>query len=101
MQCAGGAGPERAWLVALACRKPTELGYAEGLWTVRRLAAHARTDCREAGHRELSGVAPGTVSKIPASQEVRPKKITYYLEPRDAAFDESWRRCCALTGKWR
>ena len=28
----------RAWLVALACRKPAELGYAEELWTVRRLA---------------------------------------------------------------
>ena len=33
----------RAWLVALACRKPAELGYAEELWTVRRLAEHARS----------------------------------------------------------
>ena len=78
----------RAWLVELACRKPTELGYAEELWTVRRLAAHARARCREAGHPDLSDVAPGTVSKILASQEVRPHKITYYLERRDPAFDE-------------
>ena len=78
----------RAWLVALACRKPTELGHAEELWTVRRLAAHARAHCRDAGHPALSSVAPGTVSKILASQEVRPHRITYYLERRDAAFDE-------------
>ena len=78
----------RAWLVALACRKPTELGYAEELWTVRRLAAHARAHCREAGHPGLAGVAPGTVSKILAGQQVRPHKITYYLERRDPAFDE-------------
>ena len=78
----------RAWLVALACRKPTELGYAEELWTVRRLAEHARRHCREAGHPDLAEVAPGTVSKILAGQEVRPHKITYYLERRDPAFDE-------------
>ena len=82
------AAGSRAWLVALACRKPTELGYAEELWTVRRLAAHARAHCRDAGHPDLSSVAPGTVSKILASQEVRPHKITYYLERRDPAFDE-------------
>ena len=78
----------RAWLVALACRKPAELGYAEELWTVRRLAEHARRHCRNAGHPDLRSVAPGTVSKILAHQEVRPHKITYYLERRDPAFDE-------------
>ena len=86
----------RAWLVALACRKPTELGYAEEMWTVRRLAGHARTHGREAGHAELSALAPSTVSKILASQEVRPHKITYYLERRDPQFDEKMAQvlCC-------
>ena len=78
----------RAWLVALACRKPAELGYAEELWTVRRLAEHARRHCRDAGHPDLLSVALGTVSRILANQEVRPHKITYYLERRDPAFDE-------------
>jgi transposase len=31
-----------AWLVALACQKPKELGYPHELWTTRLLAAHAR-----------------------------------------------------------
>ena len=77
----------RAWLVALACRKPTEVGYAEEMWTVRRLAAHARTHGAAAGHADLSSLAPGTVSKILASQAVRPHKIRYYLERRDQEFD--------------
>ena len=33
-------------------------------------------------------MALGTVSRILANQEVRPHKITYYLERRDPAFDE-------------
>ena len=83
------AAGARAWMVALACRKPTELGYAEELLTVRRLAEHARKHSREAGHPDLAAVvAPGTVSKILAGQEVRPHKITYYLERRDPALDE-------------
>ena len=61
----------RAWLVALACRKPTDLGYAEETWTVRRLAEHARAHGRGAGHPELSMLAPGTVSKILADQSAQ------------------------------
>ena len=32
----------KAWLVSLACRKATELGYPHELWTTRLLARHAR-----------------------------------------------------------
>jgi len=69
----------RAWVVALACRKPKELGYPEELWTTRLLAEHVRAHCQAAGHPSLSQLARGTVSKILASQPVRPHKITYYL----------------------
>ncbi len=63
----------RAWLVALACRKPAELGYAEELWTVRRLAEHARKRCRDAGHPDLnihpSRPGNGTDSARPESEQ--------------------------------
>ena len=78
----------RAWLVALACRKPAELGHPEETWTARQLAEHARKRCRDAGHPDLSSVAPSTVSKILSSQEIRPHKITCYLERRDPEFDK-------------
>ena len=77
----------RAWVVALACQKPKELGYAQELWTTRLLAKHVRKHCGVAGHSSLQRLARGTVSKILRAQAVQPHKIEYYLERRDAEFD--------------
>ena len=52
----------RAWLVSLACRKPTELGYAEELWTTRLLARHARQQAAHGGTSE-SGT-PGSRHRL-------------------------------------
>ena len=78
----------RAWVVSLACVKPTDLGYAQELWTTRLLARHVRAHCECAGHPSLLQLARGTVSKILAGCQLRPHKIEYYLEKRDPAFDE-------------
>lgn len=77
----------RAWLVSVACRKPTELGYPEELWTTRLLAHHARRQGPAAGHPSLANLARGTVSKLLSREKLRPHKITYYLERRDPEFD--------------
>jgi transposase len=77
----------KTWLVALACRKPKELGYPHELWTTRLLAAHARNQGPAAGHPSLSKLAQGTVCKILAEQEVKPHKVRYYLEKRDPEFE--------------
>lgn len=77
----------KAWLVNLACKKPKELGYSFELWTNRLLAKHAREHCKEEGHRSLEKINRGTVSKILNKSDVRPHKITYYLERRDPDFD--------------
>lgn len=77
----------RAWLVALACQKPKELGYAQELWTTRLLAKHVQSHCEAVGHPSLARLAPGTVSKILAQSEIRPHKISYYLERRDPEFE--------------
>ena len=77
----------RAWLVALACRRPVELGYPEETWTTRRLANHARAHGPQQEHPSLARLGRGTVSKILRAQPVRPHKISYYLERRDPEFD--------------
>ena len=77
----------RAWVVALACQKPKDLGYAQELWTTRLLAKHVRKHCVAAGHANLQHLARGTVSKILRAQPVQPHKIEYYLERRDTEFD--------------
>jgi transposase len=77
----------KAWLVNLACKKPKELGYSFELWTNRLLVKHAREHCKEEGHPSLEKINRGTVSKILNKSDVRPHKITYYLERRDPDFD--------------
>ena len=77
----------RAWLVSIACRKPTELGYPHERWTTALLAKHVRQHCVEAGYPCLQHLARGTVSKILAKQKVRPHKTRYYLERRDPEFE--------------
>jgi transposase len=77
----------KSWVVNLACQKPKELGYAEELWTTRLLAKHVRKHGPEAGHPSLAKLGRGTVSKILAAHPIRPHKMEYYLERRDADFE--------------
>lgn len=82
----------RAWVVSLACQKPKELGYPEELWTTRLLAAHVREHAPTAGYPSLAKLSRGTVSKILSRHEIQPHKIRYYLERRDAQFDDKMRQ---------
>src|SRR6202041_2215457 len=78
----------KAWLVSLACRKAKELGYPHELWTTRLLARHAREHGGAAGHECLANLVQGTVCKILGQEEVKPHKVRYYLERRDAEFEQ-------------
>ncbi|WP_454646515.1 IS630 family transposase [Bradyrhizobium liaoningense] len=78
----------KAWLVSLACDKAKEHGYPHELWTTRLLARHAREHGPEAGHRCLAHLVQGTVCKILGQEEIKPHKVRYYLERRDAQFEQ-------------
>jgi len=78
----------QAWLISLACQKAKDLGYPHELWTMRLLARHVREHAVAAGHPCMASLAPGTVCKILDRHEVKPHKVRYYLERRDAAFEE-------------
>ena len=78
----------KAWLVSLACRKAKELGYPHELWTTRLLARHAREHGAAAGHGCLANLVQGTVCKILGQEEIKPHKVRYHLERRDADFEQ-------------
>ena len=78
----------KAWLVSLACDKAKDHGYAHELWTTRLLARHAREHGAPAGHRCLANLVQGTVCKILGQEEIKPHKVRYYLERRDAEFEQ-------------
>jgi transposase len=78
----------KAWLVSLACDKAKEHGYPHELWTTRLLADHARQHGPAAGHACLAKLVQGTVCKILGREEIKPHKVRYYLEQRDAEFEQ-------------
>jgi transposase len=78
----------KAWLVSLACDKAKEHGYPHELWTTRLLARHAREHGPAAGHECLANLVQGTVCKILGHEEIKPHKVRYYLERRDAEFEQ-------------
>jgi len=77
----------KAWVINLACTKPTEHGYAAEMWTRSALAKHARKQGPEAGHACLRKAAKATIQRILDAHPIRPHKVAYYLEKRDPAFD--------------
>jgi transposase len=78
----------KAWLVSLACDKAKDHGYPHELWTTRLLACHARKHGPAVGHMCLANLVQGTVCKILSKEEIKPHKVRYYLENRDAAFEQ-------------
>jgi transposase len=78
----------KAWLVSLACDKAKDHGYPHELWSTRLLARHARERSRAAGHECLAHLVQGTVCKILGQEEIKPHKVRYYLECRDADFEQ-------------
>src|SRR5256884_4705627 len=78
----------KAWLVSLACDKAKDHGYPHELWTTRLLARHAREHGPAAGHDCLANLVQGTVCKILGQEDIKPHKVRYYLERRDAEFEQ-------------
>src|SRR5205809_6425877 len=90
----------KAWLVSLACDKAKEHGYPHELWTTRLLARHAREHGPAAGHECLAKLVQGTVCKILGQEEIKPHKVRYYLERRDAEFEQKMAEvlCASIAG---
>ena len=78
---------EKAWIIDIACRKPTEFGYAAETWTYAKLTAHINESAEKAGHTRLSTIAKTSIKKILDDAEIKPFRISYYCENRDPEFD--------------
>jgi transposase len=78
----------KAWVIHLACQKPTDLGYAAEIWTRKALADHARKHGLESGHDCLKKAAKATIQRILDEHPIRPHKMAYYLERRDPEFEQ-------------
>ncbi|TYP72979.1 DDE superfamily endonuclease [Nitrosomonas communis] len=81
--------PEAAgWVVNLACTKPKDHALAAELWTLSALAQFVRSGAVAAGHPCLQRAAKATVWRILNAHDIKPHRIRYYLEKRDAGFEQ-------------
>ena len=77
----------KAWVVSLACTKPKDHGRAAEVWSISALAEFVSSHAEEAGHPRLAQAGKSTVWRILNERQIKPHKITYYLERRDPDFD--------------
>ena len=78
---------DKAWVVDIACTKPTDHGLAAELWSISALARFVSLRAASAGHPRLSRAGKSTVWRILDEHDIKPHKIRYYLEKRDPDFD--------------
>jgi transposase len=79
---------DKAWVIHLACSKPTEHGYAAERWTIAQLAKHIGDHAVENGHPSLAKIGKSGLHNILAGAEIKAHKTSYYLEKRDSEFEE-------------
>ena len=79
---------EKTWIIDVACRKPTEFGYAAETWTYAKLTSHIQQTAEAAKHPRLSTISKTKVVTILNEAEIKPFRIQYYCERRDPEFED-------------
>jgi transposase len=77
----------KQWILSIACESPKEIGYAHEVWTYSLLIKHIRAKCKAGGYPFLSKINKGVLNKILSHADVKPHKVSYYLEQRDPEFE--------------
>jgi len=88
-----GANPKitkeaKAWLISIVCTKPKDFGLSPEFWTYSQLVKYIRENSHKAGYPTLEKISKGTISKILAKSDIKPHKMTYYLEKKDPEFEK-------------
>jgi len=77
----------RAWVIAVACEPPTNFGFAAETWTYSALAKYIRDNCTAAGYPSLIKTGKSFLNNVLSKSNIKPHKISYYLEKKDPEFD--------------
>ena len=77
----------RAWVISVACDPPTKFGFAAETWTYSALAKYIRDNCTSAGYASLRKTGKSFLNNVLSKSNIKPHKISYYLEKKDPEFD--------------
>lgn len=78
---------EKAWVIYLACESPTSFGYAQATWTYSLLLRHIHENAEAKGFHTLMSLARSKLWSILNDTDIKPHKVTYYLEKKDLEFE--------------
>ncbi len=87
---------DKSYVVFLACHKPKELGLPEELWSITALRRYIREHCERDGYPNLRSLSRSKLWEILEERELKPHRITYYLERKDPEFKEKMERLLIL-----
>jgi hypothetical protein len=79
----------KSWVLNIACIQPKDFGYAQETWTYSLMIKHIRSVCESAGYECFRKIDKGALNVILSKADVKPHKVSYYLERRDLNFDPS------------
>ncbi|WP_196795628.1 IS630 family transposase [Ferroplasma acidiphilum] len=74
---------DKAWIINLACTKPSDHGYPDELWSYTIMVDYIRKN-----NPSLKNISRSTVYEILNNAEIKPHKVRYYVEKRDNNFEE-------------
>ena len=77
----------RAWVISIACESPTKFGFASETWTYSALAKYIRDNCTSVGYASLIKTGKSFLNNVLSKSNIKPHKISYYLERKDPEFD--------------
>lgn len=86
----------RLWVLSLACEKPTKFGYAAEQWTYSLLLKHIKKNYKKENYLCLEKFGKGRLNAILSEGNVKPHKVSYYLEKRDSDFEEKMAKILCL-----
>lgn len=78
----------KAWVVNIACQKPTVFGLSAELWYPRSLTRYVNSVAEAEGHPRMATASVSSIRKILREARLNPHKVTYYCEKRDPDFDK-------------
>jgi len=77
----------KAWVINIACQKPTNFGLSAELWYPTSLTQYVNSVAEEEGYPRMATASVYSIRKILREAQLNPHKITYYCEKRDPDFD--------------
>lgn len=78
----------KAWVINIACQKPTAFGLSSELWYPTSLTKYINSVAEEGGYPRMATASVGSIRIILRDALLNPHKVTYYCEKRDPDFDK-------------